>query len=426
MLGRLPWFALLRRRRALRFLVFFDMRARVYGRRSASPTPSLTPMSTPTTASIEGTCDPRFTLVRQAFRANFDTHGEVGASVAVTLGGHQVVDLWGGTCTTDAGPDQPWQADTIINVWSCTKTMAFLVILMLADQGLLDLDAPVADVWPEFGANGKQQIDVKQVMSHSAGLSGWEVPGTADELADWELMTSRLAAQAPWWEPGDRSGYHAITQGYLLGEICRRATGSTIGQWFAEHVARPLGADFHIGTPPVCDPRVAHVIPVPDLMGGAGLREGTIPHRTFMSMPLTGAESSTIEWRRAEIPAAGGHGNARSMARVMAVLANRGELDGRRYLSEAMCERIFEEQQNGRDRVLLRPLRFGLGFGLRSDAVPLPNDRSCYWTGWGGSLALVDMENRISIAYAMSSMRHNTAGDPRPISLALATFASVV
>ena len=375
---------------------------------------------------IEGPCDPRFELVREAFQANFDQHADVGASVAVTLEGEPVVDLWGGTCTTDAGVDQPWQADTIINVWSCSKTMSFLVILMLADQGLLDLDAPVADVWPEFAANGKGRIDVKQVLSHSAGLSGWEVSGTTVDLYDWELATGRLAAQAPWWEPGDRSGYHALTQGYLLGEICRRVTGTTIGRWFAEHVGTPLAADFHIGTPAAADPRVAHVIPPPNLMGGGQLREGSIPYRTFMSMPLTGAESSTIDWRRAEIPAAGGHGNARSIARVMAVLANRGELDGRRYLSEAMCERIFEEQQNGRDRVLMRPLRFGLGFGLRSESAPLPNDHSCYWNGWGGSMALVDMENRISISYVMNEMRQTLTGDVRPLSLALATLASVV
>src|SRR5215211_7446412 len=162
--------------------------------------------------TIDGTVEPGFEAVRQAFVANFDQLGDVGASVAVTRHGQPVVDLWGGTCTTDEGPEQAWQADTILNVWSCTKTMSFLVILMLADQGLLDLDAPVADVWPEFGVNGKQAIETKHLLSHAAGLPGWDVQGVAADLYDWDLMTSRLAAQAPWWEPGDRSGYHAVTQ----------------------------------------------------------------------------------------------------------------------------------------------------------------------------------------------------------------------
>jgi CubicO group peptidase (beta-lactamase class C family) len=290
---------------------------------------------------------------------------------------------------------------------------------------LLDLDAPVAEVWPEFAAAGKQRIDTKQIMSHSSGLPGWDVPAVGDDLYDWEMMTSLLAAQEPWWEPGDRSGYHAVTQGFLLGEITRRVTGMSMGRWFAEHVATPLGADFHIGTPAEHDPRVAHVIPPPGLMGGDELRPGSIPYRAYASTPLTGSESSTVEWRRAELPAAGGHGNARSIARVMAVLANRGVLDGHRYLSEAICDRIFEEQQNGRDRVLMRPLRFGLGFGLRSADVPLPNEACCYWSGWGGSFALVDMDNRMSLSYVMNDMRHNIAADARPARVALAAYAAL-
>jgi CubicO group peptidase (beta-lactamase class C family) len=376
--------------------------------------------------SIEGTAEPAFEAVRQAFGANFDDLGDVGASVAVTLHGEPVVDLWGGTCTTDQGPDQAWQADTILNVWSCTKTMSFMVILMLADRGMLDLDAPVADVWPEFAVNGKQSIDTKHLLSHAAGLPGWDVQGVATDLYDWDLITGRLADQAPWWEPGDRSGYHAVTQGFLLGEVVRRVTGRTIGEYFATEIAGPLGADFHIGTGPEHDARIAHVIPPPDVMGGGALRRDSIPYRTFMSIKVDATESSTVGWRRAEIPAAGGHGNARSIARVMAVLANRGTLDGRRLLSPAMCERIFEEQQFGRDRVLMRPIRFGLGFGLRSEFVPLPNERCCYWAGWGGSFALVDMENAISFSYAMNDMRNNVGGDVRVARLIAATYLSLL
>jgi CubicO group peptidase (beta-lactamase class C family) len=373
---------------------------------------------------IHGSCDARFEPVRHAFLANFEQLGDIGASVAITLDGKPVVDLWAGTCTTDAGPDQPWERDTIINVWSCTKTMSFLVMLMLADQGVLDLDAPVADVWPEFASNGKQSITTTHVLSHAAGLSGTDTYTPSKDLYDWDLICDRLAAMTPWWEPGSRSGYHAVTQGYLLGEVVRRITGQTIGQYFGEHVARPLGADFHIGTPAECDARVAHVIP-PPVEGGRPIERDSIAWRTYASLPLVAGESATTAWRRAEIPAAGGHGNARSIARVMAVIANLGELDGHRLLSEQMCERILVEQQFGIDLVLQQPLRFGLGFGLRHADRPLANDRCCYWNGWGGSKALVDMENRLSLSYVMNDMRHNLTGYARAEQLLDAAYASL-
>jgi len=361
---------------------------------------------------LHGTCDDRFEAVRTAFANSFEQLGDVGASVAVTIDGEPVVDLWGGTCTTDAGADQRWQDDTIINVWSSTKTMSFLVILMLADRGLLDLDAPVADVWPEFAANGKQQVTTKHLLSHAAGLSGFDQITSTTDLLDWNLICDRLAAQAPWWEPGSASGYHAITQGYLLGEVARRVDGRTMGTFLAEEVTGPLGADFHIGTAARHDTRVAHVIPPPSPLGGDAAAD-SIAMRTFLSAPLDASESHTIPWRRAEIPAAGGHGNARSIARVMSILANEGTVAGTTFLSAETCRRIFEEQQNGVDLVLGTPLRFGLGFGLKSPEMPLPNEGCCYWGGWGGSLVIVDMENRISFSYVMNEMREGTTGDMR-------------
>ena len=373
---------------------------------------------------IDGHCDARFDGVRQAFASNFDELGDIGASVAATVDDESVVDLWGGTCATDAGPGRPWQRDTIINVWSTTKTMSFLVTLMLADRGLLDLDAPVADVWPEFATGGKDRIDTKHVLSHSAGLSGFDVMTTAHDLTDHDLVCGRLAAQSPWWEPGTASGYHAVTQGYLLGEIARRVGGRSMGRFLADEVTGPLDADFHIGTAAEHDDRVAHVDPPPNALGG-DLAPGTIAHRTFATLPLDASASQTHEWRRAEIPAAGGHGNARSVARVMSVLANGGSLDGRQFLSAAMCDRIFEEQQHGNDLVLDRPLRLGLGFGLSSDDMPLPNDRCCFWGGWGGSLALVDMEHRVSFSYVMNDMRESTTGDDRAGRLLMALYGSL-
>jgi CubicO group peptidase (beta-lactamase class C family) len=374
---------------------------------------------------IHGTCDDRFEAVRTAFANNFEQLGDVGACVAVTIDGESVVDLWGGTCATDAGTDQPWRQDTIINVWSSTKTMSFLVILMLADRGLLDLDAPVADVWPEFAANGKDRVTTKHLLSHAAGLSGFDQPVTATDLYDWDLICSRLAAQAPWWEPGTASGYHAITQGYLLGEVARRADGRTMGTFLADEVTGPLGADFHIGTAAEHDARVAHVIPPPSPLGGDAAPD-SIAMRTFMSAPIDASESHTIPWRRAEIPAAGGHGNARSIARVMSILANEGTLDGTMFLSAATCRQIFEEQQNGTDLVLGMPTRLGLGFGLKSDMMPLPNESCCFWGGWGGSVVIVDMENRISFSYVMNEMREGTTGDMRGIGPLFALYTALL
>jgi CubicO group peptidase (beta-lactamase class C family) len=373
---------------------------------------------------VQGTCDERFGQVLDAFRFNFDELRDVGASVAVTLDGQTVVDLWGGTCTTDAGERQPWEEDTIVNVWSSTKTMSYIVTLMLADRGLLDLDAPVADVWPEFAVNGKGAINTKHLLAHAAGLPGFELPGTPDDLYDWELSTSRLAAQTPWWEPGTASGYHAITQGFLLGEVCRRVTGRTMSEYFATELAEPLGAGFHIGTPAEHDAHVAHVIPPPHILGGLAPAD-SMGAKALSTLPLGAEVSNTIPWRRAEIAAAGGHGNARSIARVMAMFANHGTLDGRTYLSEAMCERIFEQQQYGEDLILLKPLRFGLGFGLGGEHKPLPNERCCYWGGWGGSLAFVDMVNRLSWSYAMNEMREYELDDERTANLMQAIYASL-
>src|SRR5205085_3840258 len=193
----------------------------------------------------------------------------VGASAAVVIDGQPVVDIWGGF--TDEAKTKPWERDTIINVWSTTKTMTALSALILADRGELDFDAPVARYWPEFKAGGKESVEVRHLMSHNAGLSGWQEPMAPEDLYDWEKATSLLAAQEPWWEPGTASGYHAVTQGYLVGEVVRRvAGGTTIGRFFADEIAGPLGADFHIGTPADCDERVAPVIAPPPLAELAG------------------------------------------------------------------------------------------------------------------------------------------------------------
>jgi CubicO group peptidase (beta-lactamase class C family) len=372
----------------------------------------------------EGFCAPQFEPVRDAIVANFSAGNEVGASVAITRDGVPVVDLWAGEAVKGGAS---WQRDTIVNVYSTTKTMAALCVLMLADRGVVDLNAPVARYWPEFAQNGKDGVLVRHVMSHSAGLSGFE-PALArvSDIYDREAIVRRLAAQKPWWTPGDGSGYHAITQGFLQGEIVRRVTGRTLGTFFREEVAQPLGADFHIGLAPEHDPRVAELVPPPVGLDATPGDPASVAVRTMKSCPLTGFEPRTSGWRRAEIPAAGGVGNARSVARVHSALACGGAVDGVRLLSEAGVRRALEEQTNGVDRVLNVPARFGMGFGLPHPSVPLsPNKNVIYWGGWGGSLAIIDLDARVSIAYVMNRMAPDMLGDLRGGMIVLAAYKAL-
>ena len=209
--------------------------------------------------SVHGFTQDRFAEVRTVFEGHLASGEDVGASFCATQDGEIVIDLWGGHA--DAEKTRPWVEDTIVNVYSTTKTMCALTALLVADRGELDFAAPVAKYWPEFAANGKEGVTVAHLMSHSAGLSGWKEPISGDVLYDWDKATSLLAAQAPYWEPGTKAGYHALTQGYLVGEVVRRITGKTLGTVFREEIAGPLGADFHIGLPASEDGRVADLIP---------------------------------------------------------------------------------------------------------------------------------------------------------------------
>jgi CubicO group peptidase (beta-lactamase class C family) len=302
--------------------------------------------------------------------------------------------------------------------------MVGLTALILADRGELDLHAPVSRYWPEFKAAGKEAIEVCHVLGHTAGLAGWTEPMTAEDLYDWDLCCARLAAQEPWWEPGTASGYHALTEGYLVGEIVRRITGDTLGTFFAREVARPLGADFHIGTGAEHDVRIARVIPPPPLEMPDDPDAFAV--RTLANPRLAAEESWTEQWRRAEIPAANGHGNARSVARVQSALACRGEVDGIRLLSAAGCEAVFEEQAHGVDLVLGIPVRLGVGYGLNLPELPIsPNPRTCFWGGWGGSLVVVDLDARLVVSYVMNRMGEGTTGDMRGAAIVMSTYGAL-
>jgi CubicO group peptidase (beta-lactamase class C family) len=365
-------------------------------------------------AEVHGTCTDRFTAVRAALAAQLEAGEELGASIAVVLDGEMVVDIWGGH--RDPERTQPWERDTITNVWSTTKTMTALAALVLVDCGELDPHAKVARYWPEFAANGKADVEVRHLMAHTSGVSGWAQPVSLEDIYDWEKSTAKLAAQAPWWEPGTASGYHAINQGHLVGEVVRRITGRSLGRFFAEEIARPLGADFHIGLPPSEFSRVANVVPPPPLpIDFATIDPNGVMMKTFTGPLVSAAESWTEAWRRAEIPAANGHGNARSVARIQSVVSHGGEVGGVRLLSPATIDRIFEVQSNNVDLVLGVPLRFGVGYALpQTDTVPyIPEGRRCFWGGWGGSLVVNDLEHRMTFAYMMNRMTSGIVGSPR-------------
>jgi CubicO group peptidase (beta-lactamase class C family) len=372
-------------------------------------------------ADIQGSWDKKYEGVVTTLAKSLDDGGDVGASVAVMVGGEPVVDIWGGF--VDEAKTTPWEEDTIINVWSTTKTMTFLCALMLADRGELDFHAPVATYWPEFAAGGKEAVEVRHLMGHTAGLAGWTEPLKHEDLADWEKCTSMLAAQEPWWEPGTASGYHAVTQGYLIGEVVRRITGASIGTWFADEVAGPLGADFHIGLPASEDGRVAPVIAPPPVDPQA-LGASDIALRTFGNPVLDATVSHNAWWRRAEIPAANGQGNARSVATVQSIISGGGEARGVRLLSEKACDAIFEEQSYGKDLVLGIPIRFGMGYGLSTDIMPL-GPRACYWGGYGGSLIIMDQQARLTVSYVMNRMESGLVGDLRGANIVMAAVTGL-
>ena len=375
--------------------------------------------------TIHGYCHDTFERVRDAFASNFADGSDVGASFALTVDGEYVVDIWGGHLDEDQR--NPWKEDTIVNVYSTTKTMAAISALVLADRGEIDFYAPVSRYWPEFAQNGKGDVEVRHFMSHSAGLSGMDGPLVAADAYDWDKMTSLLAAQAPWWKPGTQSGYHAITQGYLIGEVVRRVTGSTLGTFFRTEIAQPLGADFHIGLDPRHFGRVGDLIPPPSgTIPVSNPDPNSIAARTFRYPPVNALDSRTEQWRRAEIPAGNGHGNARSVVKVQSLIANGGSAFGKRILSRSGCERVFDEQTNGLDLVLGVPIRFGMGYGLTSETMPLgPNPNTCFWGGWGGSLVIIDTDARVCLSYVMNKMGIGTTGDARGGKLAMASFMSL-
>ncbi|MET7605994.1 serine hydrolase domain-containing protein [Streptomyces avermitilis] len=381
---------------------------------------------------IQGRCDERFAAVREAFEGNFRERGELGAAVTVTLGGETVVDLWGGWA--DAARTRPWERETLVNVWSTSKGPTSLCAHILADRGLLDFDAPGAAYWPEFAAAGKGSVLVRHLLSHRAGLAGLREPHSVEQLYDWELTAQRLAAQEPWWEPGTRSGYHALTFGFLVGEVVRRVSGLLPGAFLEREVTGPLAIDFTIGLPEKEADRAAELV---HPRAAATSEQAEVFSQlapvalAALLNPVVGAtEGNTERWRAAEIPAANGHGTARAVAALYGIFAGRGSWDGRPILSPEAAERVREGQGSCRDLVLgagfESETEIGLGLWLSGPNGSYgPNPKAFGHDGFGGSCGLADPEAGVSLGYVMNRMGPHIADDPRKMALVDALYSAL-
>ena len=372
---------------------------------------------------IQGYFDLRFEALKEAFAELFVDPQERGAALCVQIGGETVVDIWAGTADKDA--TQAWHADTILNLFSCTKTFAAVAALQLVEQGKLELDAPVARWWPEFAAAGKARITPRQLLSHRAGLPALREMLPAEALYDWQQMTSALAAEEPWWTPGEAHGYSPITYGWLIGELLRRVDGRGPGESIVARIAKPLGLDFHVGLDDAEFTRVAHIARKKGELGDAAAQRllkcmmsepNALSTRAFANPPSILTSTNKPEWRRMQQPAANGHGNARALAGFYAAL-----LDGRLLEAEMLSE-MTREHACGEDLTLLTPTRLGLGCMLDQPGVANATyglGRKAFGhPGAGGSVGFADPEREVAFGFVTNSLGPYVLMDPRTQKLA--------
>ena len=385
-------------------------------------------------AQVEGTVEPGFDGVRGAFERNFEQHGEVGAAFALHVNAKLVVDLWGGTSDVKTG--RPYTQDSLQLVYSTTKGATAMCANLLAERGLLDVDAPVAQYWPEFAQSGKANIPVRMLLNHQAGLYTIDkAPAYADTLK-WDPIIEALAAQAPLWEPGTQHGYHALTYGWLVGEVVRRISGKSIGQFFQEEIAAPLGIEFWIGLPKEQHDRVATLVAAdePTDPAAKAMAEQFMGPDTMMGKALSCSGALTSpdgdnsfnrpELWSAEVPAANGITNARSLSRLYASLI--GEVDGVRTLKPETIAKATEVQDTYADAVLMgMGTRFGLGFMLSSEFAAFGGPRGFGHPGAGGSVGFADPDKGVAFGYVMNKMQTNLAGDPRTLTLIEESYKAI-
>lgn len=373
--------------------------------------------------AIQGRVERGFERVREAFIANFsrnDDYRELGAALAVYRAGKPVVDLWAGH--RDAARTRPWQRDTLVNVYSTTKGIVAVAVAALVEDGKLRYEDPVAKHWPEYGQAGKEKTTLAQVLSHQAGLPGFAEPTTVEDLYDWKRCCARLARQSPMWTPGRRTSYHAMTWGYLVGEVVRRASGQTIGQIVASHVATRAAADVYVGLPQSLDALVAPMLRPrnPPDMSGVSLPPEAMA--ALVNPQLDGEVCNARAWRAAEIPAANGHASAHGVARVYAALANRGQLDNQRLVKGETIMLMTQVQKDRTDALLGFTDNWGMGVSFNQQGMLGPSPHTFGHGGWGGSIGAANLEAQVGIGYVCNQMGAQLVGDPRGAGLCQALW----
>ena len=387
-------------------------------------------MAPTTDVTVHGRVDPAFEAVRDAFAANFTERDDIGAACCVYVGGRPVVDVWGGVADVVSGAR--WCDDTIVLVFSTTKGVTATVANLLVERGELDLDAPVAEYWPEFAAGGKGAVPVRWLLSHQAGLPLVEGDFTLDDVGAWHPLVDALAAQAPLWEPGTAHGYHMRTYGWLVGEVVRRANGHTVGELVASELAAPLGLDLWVGLPEEHEPRCAGVV-APRGENGALLDAmRSLPPDEYLIARVAPNPSDLFayderwnrrELRAAEMPSSNGVADARSLARLYAALV--GEVDGVRLLAPETVARAATPEASGPDRVLMIDTAYGLGFMLPPTVAPGAGPSAFGHAGAGGSLAFADRDAGMTFAYVMNDLRFLADEDRRTGALVDAVYGAL-
>ncbi len=373
--------------------------------------------------AIHGYCHPQFSAVRRLFMENFIDSGEVGASVSLCMHGEPVVNLWAGH--TSWTRLQRWKEDTLVNIFSGTKGVTAICALMLVDRGLLDLDVPVAQYWPAFAQKGKAHIPVKWVLNHKAAVTGVRRRLLGRSLYNWKTMSNALAAQQPWWEPGSKHGYHALSYGWIMGEIIKSITGKTVGQFVADEIAQPLDIDLHIGMDKKEHSRIAPIIlpvGIPEVADTWRLIGACVTNPLGVSSsailnPITIATGvNSKQWRSGEIPAANAHCTALALAKLYGALAFGGDAQEKPLVSADTLRFATEESSFGHDYVLKMDTRFSMGFMLNQKAEAGrfgPGKRSFGHNGAGGSFAFADPDVGLSYGYVMNRMGSYLLMDPR-------------
>jgi CubicO group peptidase (beta-lactamase class C family) len=376
----------------------------------------------------KGHCDAKFAELRPLLARFIQSGEELGASIAVNIAGKDVVDIWDGYA--DDLKTIPWGKDTIVTVFSTTKTVTSLAALILIDRGIIDPYAKVSQYWPEFGVNGKEAVEVRHILSHTSGVSGWEETMKMEHVCDVRSANQKLAQQHPWWTPGIASGYHSLTMGHLVSELVYRCTGKSLKHFIAEEIAGPLGADFQLGASERDWPRISNMSPFSVEVKSRNAKASSVRAKTVMNPTREPNEGNSILWKMSELGAANGYTNARGMVRTLSAVSLGGRANGIQFLSQITIDLIFKEQARGVDLVIGSPVRFGIGFGLTGDGDTfvdeyLPSGRVCYWGGWGGSMVVMDLDRQLTFAYVMNKMDDVGVGSNRAKTYIMAVYKAL-